>query len=989
MNTENTANIYSQKTPLQTKTAFALYLNQAIHNAYIAFNSAITEKGKAASNYKSLDDLERVITESHMQQLQSRYFPFLRPDKTDWEKKKGILFKLLRKLDELRNFHSHYYHYTTPFFLNDDELKQYLEEKFAQACDGLLNMYKPEELAHIDISDEYFCFFRELTEADYKYCFAYNQKAMLFLATFFLDKRQANLLISKTKGFKKAFDKPSQATRDAFTYFCMKNDSNFVSQDTSVRFFMDAISHLSKMPQELIGNLNDNALQLKITANTLYRIKALIFPTLPIKPKDRENIIQQKETFDTLKEIEGKEFLSEKEFLDEVEKRIGHLNTKAYRHIILEHAQETFKIRTGRDRFTHFALQFIDDFNLLPNIRFKVYTGRETHVKETKVYHSKKTFEREVVKRETIYAKMNDRRPQDVIDDLQYQYVIRNNNVFFEYRKGDDVYRGSMSVHELRNLVFALKNKNKEVVEDKILSYLQQYRHCYTNILSGQSKAEIKKQLTIDEKYLPEYLQNWLNSQKYTFDHFKDAIINKLKYTVDYANTFQKEESNTYYKNLRKHDKIKEILLFVNHNVSKYIDQEQYQKLEIYLGTFPNYQTELLAYLKENVIDARCITNKTDYTFHAIVKDSADIDTILGKTLNATIQWGTETQKKVLASADPEYLKTIAKMINVSPKEYTNERITENINKFLKDNIILPRGFILREFFQTERENENISYKINKRLGNLKLCAFYDKVLDYKNDKAKYKEFGKVIEDIKTKDKILLLMAKEYLETYIAPSGKAHTIEIETDVENVLNKEITILKYGKILKFGIKEYDDILPVLNDKRLEKILSNYFTREQKTIYYIDRNKYLISKDSKTGYRPICDLQDALQTIEREQIEIVDAVLKLEKSVLVNHIGSSVRAKQEDIENFLDKGWHRNLTEDQLNAINATIEPLLNEISPKNDPKEKNRIETRRLLALKGISDDEVKDIIEYRNAAFHNGLPDKGKFADGLGILAQID
>jgi hypothetical protein len=311
----------------------------------------------------------------------------------------------------------------------------------------------------------------------------------------------------------------------------------------------------------------------------------------------------------------------------------------------------------------------------------------------------------------------------------------------------------------------------------------------------------------------------------------------------------------------------------------------------------------------------------------------------------------------------------------VSAKEYTDTRINENIRKFLSNNIILPRGFVFHSFYDQEK---NISKRIMEMMPNLKLSDFYQKVADYKNNMEAYKKFGKAVEEIKTRDKLLIRMAKDYLEKKIAPASQTSSLQIEENLGDILNKEIAIVfKHigAKKLIFGIKDYDEIAVVLNDKRLEKILKIYL-KEKNVLYFIDRQKYNLPKEESAEPKPIYDLQDALHTIEREQLDVVDTVLKLEKQALVNDILSKTNiVNTEEIENYLDKGWQRNLSSEQITAIETAIRPLLVE----ND---KNRIEPRKLFELKGIPKDLIDSIISnYRNAAFHNGLPDNETFSKG--------
>ena len=626
------------------KAAFALFLNQAEHNLVKAIGKVSGNKDlQVKSDSNKTIDAVRNLKPEQIKELEQKYFRFLKGDKQ--EDKQHYLILLIEKLYELRNYYSHNYHADTSLFLekeniDDLQVKTYLESKHEQIIDELKSNYELEDLEYLNynyakeelkkyllkinkkfdadnfdksagkiyesnieikkqrgkedekkIKDEVlhekagaYIHYHLFEETQDKYKF--EPKAVVLLASFFLDKRQANLLISKIRGFKRTQDKQAQATRNCFTHFHIKNpQSSFVSQNSDVAFYVDAITHLSKIPKIVLDNLENQPY--KFTRGSYKTITDMIYSKHPEK---RDKIRLAKgvlEDIQKLEELESLEIKGTENFLEKVKQTIGVKNLEAYKEIILNHSLSNEKVRTQKDRFTRFALQFIDDFNLLPNIKFKVYTGDYDIETEEKEYHNRKFPPKEIIKRKTDYASIQEyefslrqnvgcfyyETWDEFVDDFQenqnrlqsekkfrklfeqtikynpanYDYYIKDNNVFFKAAKHENCfYYGSISKNELRNFVFALIDKGSKEVENALFAVLEKNAILYKKITDGEDKEKIKAYVNdnFPNEKLPQYILKWLNEKGYTNENFKKDILIKLEYIKNDTEKFKVNVKN-------------------------------------------------------------------------------------------------------------------------------------------------------------------------------------------------------------------------------------------------------------------------------------------------------------------------------------------------------------------------------------------------------------------------------------------------------------
>jgi len=1071
------------------KAAFALFLNQAEHNIVKALNHITGKEIKEKGN-GSIENIIKEMKTEEFYWLENNYFKFLRIDDNSaifeletiniekeedkknkrLEIKKNIFLYTYLRLKDLRNFYSHFYHKNFKTLKineenqqinifeikegtkEDEYLRKFLKIRFKEAKEfysnfihqtpnGFEHKYKPEHLEHLDLEDhkketyKHYQFFN-YNKDNKSYYFdngekkhkKRNYKSTVFLTSFFLDKQHINMFLDQVKGFKRSSDKEAQATREVFTRFCMTTDSSFKSENTYVRFFVDAFTHLSKVPRLALDNYKTEDLQIKISYDSLKKTKEVIFqqekPDTKYEITDKKYLIalELQNIFDKLNVIENNEFNSVSELKNkidelikkEIEKIIGTKKYENYKDILINFALTNEQIRTSRDRFTEFALQFIDDFKLFDKIRFKIYSGRVFEILHHKTYHSKTIFERNYIRSEKIYSRINeiektqikkedlDLEPYyintkskevknvEIFDNAQEpKYFIRNNNIFFEVKMFDgSQQKASMSVNELRNLIFALDDEQQ--VENRIIGYLTKYRKLLTEILSGKNPSEIK--VNIPEAELPKYIVKYLKSESSNIDNYKKDVLNKLEYLNN-----QNKKSILNLSKIRKYEKVREITRFFNNYIPKYIDQNQHQELEKLLGNYPKSKNNIANFIKEQNLNKGWKQNLLNInTMFSYKSNYNSLDDILNDIYNKNIEWCKQKTNKINKTneIDKSYLDKVAKIINVTERNYSFDRIKQNIETFLNENIVIPRGFIRKYIYN----NINLSEKINKKVENELACVYCNKVKDLYTEaqsatnskREKYIQAKKLNEQI-IKDKVLFLMAKKYLEKKITGTGKKSELKVTNEIGEILKEGIEIEKFDKKIKFGINEFDRIHTVLNDKRLKNILKNYLPHLEE-IYYVDRKKY---DEKNLVTEKLWDLQDVYKTIDEQQLKLLDAILQKEEDILFEYLSKQAE-KVEILPRYVERHINRTTIDEVLNKeefnkyinkyrdiLNDLISDLLTE---------ENRIKTEDIFAKASIPFDEKIEghqysIRHYRNAAFHNGLPESGTFEDGINLLDQ--
>ena len=1025
------------------------------------------DKIKSLSTKETWALIAKSLTDEHIIELETKYFRFLAISKEDEKselsekvnipEKRAMIKELFLKIDDFRNYFSHHYYVKGNTFVIKEDLQNYIKEKYntAKGNTSDFNKYNP-----FHKNSQKYDPFIDFPEGNLTFS---ETNLVVFITSFFLSKHQINLLLQKYLYSKDK--KEIYKAVNFFGYYKLKElQSNFITDNAEVKFFLSGIDYLNKIPSVFLQK-------------DLLREKIIPYQITP-------QIVENFKT-DGLELEQTKVVFGENKLYELLPSMLSSEQKRKFGENILKAAKKKFNKRTEKDLFTNFALQFIDTFNLLPDIKFKIY--KNTVKKDNDGFIVEKDIKIE-------YGKIQD-------FGNEYNYFSKNNNVFFKIDKPiyiitkdifskklkentkneegkyekkifleqneienlkdfqnivftdltefktkikDKIanekielfvaftkkeYFSSFSIYELKNIVFALlDNKN---VNEEILKYKNDLQNLYKSIVNNEAlSTEIKQFKNGNHKFkrtkivdtafyldeLPKSIRNKIEPKpKKTI---KQQVINKLKqekarfYDILYKEAYievitelkkfifenKRIQINQifekYYENLQTYKQIsaKSIKYKLKFNsideLQKKLSQERNRlqnfEIDIYaeivnfinrylpnefklgksanrnvrklLKGFSNYENKnsynkehkLITYLRAiDIKDDESVNILENHKFdlEKIIKDSRSVEDLLKKTVFENINWC-----KDINVNDSDKLQEAQKIFKI--KEHTeNYTNTDNIYRLFFNNTAIPRGFIKKKFYSEEK---SVNSLIEAEIEDEKLAEYYKyvKAFNEMDEGRRKKEVmntkGKIISEQKAKDKILLLMLRKMYNDKIAKLDQ--NLKVVAQIDNLLDKqtktEIEILAevfwrgnktaYGKrTISFNTNEYHKIIPFFNEKRSNSLLLRCFNEGQneKEIIYSEIIDYdTIHKEN--------------MRIDAEQFYMVNVVLKTEY--------------------FFEKQLN---SDDRVNLVNKT--------------NEKNRIETDDLL--KGIQNKKI--IKNYRNKAFHNGIPDTGTFEEGINLLDQ--
>jgi len=274
---------------------------------------------------------------------------------------------LIKAVDHLRNFYTHYYHKSIIFderlfeFLNGALLnvcfdvkkkrmksdtnkaflKKHFEENFINKSKDKIKEAFDEAFSHLKVSNDGKKFsltkfyqaklshkqkfsvkndlIFDITNSDFVFL---SNSGLLFLLSFFLRREEQEQLLSKMEGFKNQNELNFIATRWVFTHKCFKGLKKTIkSSYDKETLLMQMVDELSKCPDVLYKNLSD----------------------------------KQKQEF----VVDVNEFYQEAKEQNEENKLVSH----------------TIIRKRYEDKFAYFALRFLDEFANFPTLRFQVVVG--------------------------------------------------------------------------------------------------------------------------------------------------------------------------------------------------------------------------------------------------------------------------------------------------------------------------------------------------------------------------------------------------------------------------------------------------------------------------------------------------------------------------------------------------------------------------------------------------------------------------------------
>ena len=272
---------------LDNKHFWAAFLNLARHNVYITINhiNKLLEIREIDNDEKVLDikalwqkgnkDLNQ---KARLRELMTKHFPFLetaiysknKEDKEEVKQEKQAtaqsfkslehcLFLFLEKLQEARNYYSHYKYSEST---KEPMLEKELLKKMYNIFDDNIQLVIKDYQHNKDINPDEDFKHLDRTEEDFNYYFTRNKKGnitasgLLFFVSLFLEKKDAIWMQQKLKGFKDNRESKKKMTHEVFCRSRMLLPKlRLESTQTQDWILLDMLNELIRCPKSLYERL--------------------------------------------------------------------------------------------------------------------------------------------------------------------------------------------------------------------------------------------------------------------------------------------------------------------------------------------------------------------------------------------------------------------------------------------------------------------------------------------------------------------------------------------------------------------------------------------------------------------------------------------------------------------------------------------------------------------------------------------------------------
>lgn len=272
---------------LDNKHFWAAFLNLARHNVYITINhiNKLLEIREIDNDEKVLDikalwqkgnkDLNQ---KARLRELMTKHFPFLetaiytknKEDKEEvkqekqakaqsFDSLKHCLFLFLEKLQEARNYYSHYKYSEST---KEPMLEKELLKKMYNIFDDNIRLVIKDYQHNKDINPDEDFKHLDRTEEEFNYYFTTNKKGnitasgLLFFVSLFLEKKDAIWMQQKLRGFKDNRESKKKMTHEVFCRSRMLLPKlRLESTQTQDWILLDMLNELIRCPKSLYERL--------------------------------------------------------------------------------------------------------------------------------------------------------------------------------------------------------------------------------------------------------------------------------------------------------------------------------------------------------------------------------------------------------------------------------------------------------------------------------------------------------------------------------------------------------------------------------------------------------------------------------------------------------------------------------------------------------------------------------------------------------------
>ena len=322
------------------------------------------------------------------------------------------------ELQEFRNDYSHYYSTDkadSRKIIIKPELALFLTTNFKRAI-----AYTKVRMKDVLCEDDY-----QLVEK-IQLIKSENQittEGLVFLICMFLEREHAFQFIGKIQGLKGTQFKSFIATREVLMSFCIRlPHDKFVSEDIKQSLTLDMINDLNRCPKALYDVITEPKKQQFRPELDNEKIIHLI-----------ENSINQANVEEVLENIDYEQYIE--------------LLTKRVRH---------------NNRFSYFAMRYIDENNVFDKLRFHIDLGKYQLDKYTKLLNNEST-DRIVIERAKAFGKLSDFSNQEIIENKIDKNSLTDGFEQFAPHYNDDNNKIGLSNKDGIAILSPKSDKNKKV----------------------------------------------------------------------------------------------------------------------------------------------------------------------------------------------------------------------------------------------------------------------------------------------------------------------------------------------------------------------------------------------------------------------------------------------------------------------------------------------------------------------------------------------
>lgn len=514
--TKNT-DIKKSKTLTENPEYFGAYLNMARLNIFKINNhlaskfgySSLNDEGEIPNSFlvqkitknqnhifsqlKKFMPIARVFDEESLPKFEQENIKNLKgKDINKLSENLAIIFK---ELNEFRNDYTHYYSIKTGTNRKmkiSNQLSTFLEENFIRAIH-----YTKDRFRDVYTEDD-FSIASKTTLFDKENII--TQDGIVFLISIFLDRENAFQFINKIKYLKGTQNKTFTAKREVLSAFCIKlPHEKFISENSIQAFSLELINELSKCPKTLYAVITED--------------EKKVFQ--PILGNEELENIHSNSIPETINDYEA--------YIESITKRVRNKN-----------------------RFSYFAMRFLDEKEVFKKIRFQINLGKIIIAEYEKMLDGKQE-QRKVIEEAKAFGRLQDFKvsEESILNKINTSSQTEFEQFSPHYNFDDKT--GKIGINITKEDTAKFINRPKS--EKKIASYLKQ-----PQVDAFLSIHELPKIILLEylEKGKTETLiSNFIdaNNSKIMNIEFIEMIKTKLSHLTVFNKRSQGRKQKTAYYN--------------------------------------------------------------------------------------------------------------------------------------------------------------------------------------------------------------------------------------------------------------------------------------------------------------------------------------------------------------------------------------------------------------------------------------------------------